>query len=244
MTKCSFWLFVFRNAPGSAYSAPNPVGTENIAATSVPVKSKSRSGTLIPVILPPSASFTPHGSPSVVLKSRLLLALCTILHAIWKSPNKSANAPFSTFHSRWRPIFHTEKRDRRHDMRTTRQWHARIKIPISWDWFFIRLWTVRRYAAFMQKNTWYTYIYANHPHRFGLKLQPVCQPEVLFSDFLTAKEVIIPIFATYHILYSPRKTVERSKKGNQAPKQTVAWKCPMICYETSHIFLHFFYYFV
>lgn len=67
-----------------------------------------------------------------------------------------------------------------------------------------------------------TYIYANHPHRFGLKLQPVCQPEVLFSDFLTAKEVIIPIFATYHILYSPRKTVERSKKGNQAPKQTVA----------------------
>lgn len=31
-----------------------------------------------------------------------------------------------------------------------------------------------------------------------------------------------PYFATYHILYSPRKTVERSKKGNQAPKQTVA----------------------
>lgn len=243
MTKCSFWLFVFRNAPRIGYSAPNPVGTENIAAMPVPVKSKSRSGTLIPVILPPSASFAPHSPPSVFLKSPFLLSLCTILHIIGKSPNKSANAPFSTFHSHWRPIFHTEKRNHCHDMRTTLQWHARIKIPFSWDWFFTRLRTAYRYTAFMQKGTWYTYIYAKHPCRTSLKLEPVCQPEGLSGYFLIAKEVIIPIFATYHILYSPRKTVKGSKEGNQAPKQTVAWKCPMICYETSHIVLQIFYYF-
>lgn len=201
MTKCSFWLFVFRNAPRIGYSAPNPVGTENIAAMPVPVKSKSRSGAPIPVILPPSASFAPHGPPSVLIKNPFLLALCAIFHVIGKSPNKSANAPFSTFHSHWRPIFHTEKRNHCHDMRTTRQWHARIKIPFSWDWFFTRLRTAYRYAAFMQKNTWYTYIYANHPHRFGLKLQPGCQPESLSGYFLTEKEVIIPIFVTHHILY-------------------------------------------
>lgn len=152
MTKCSFWLFVFRNAPRIGYSVPNPVGTENIAATPVSVKSKSRSGAPIPVILPPSASFAPHSPPSVFLKSPLLLALCTILHAIGKSPNKFTNAPFSTFHSHWRPIFHTEKRNHCHDMRTTLQWHARIKIPFSWDWFFTRLRTAYRYTAFMQKK--------------------------------------------------------------------------------------------
>ena len=201
MTKCSFWLFVFRNAPRIGYSAPNPVGTENIAATRIPVKSKIQSGAPIPVILPPSASFAPHSPPSVFLKSPFLLSLCTLLHVIGKSPNKFTNAPFSTFHSHWRPIFHTEKRNHCHDMRTTLQWHARIKIPFSWDWFFTRLRTAYRYAAFMQKNTWYTYIYANHPHRFGLKLQPGCQPESLSGYFLTEKEVIIPIFVTHHILY-------------------------------------------
>lgn len=199
MTKCSFWLFVFRNALRIGYSVPNPVGTENIAAMPVPVKSKSRSDALIPVILPPSASFAPHGPPSVLIKNPFLLALCTLLHVIGKSPNKFTNAPFSTFHSHWRPIFHTEKRNHCHDMRTTRQWHARIKIPFSWDWFFTRLRTAYRYAAFMQKNTWYTYIYANHPHRFGLKLQPGCQSEGLSGYFLIAKEVIIPIFC--HLPY-------------------------------------------
>lgn len=76
--------FVFRNAPRIGYSAPNPVGTENIAATRIPVKSKIQSGAPIPVILPPSASFAPHSPPSVFLKSPFLLSLCTLLHVIGK----------------------------------------------------------------------------------------------------------------------------------------------------------------
>ena len=135
------------------------------------------------------------------LKARFCFRFVRSFMSSEKSPNKFTNAPFSTFHSHWRPIFHTEKRNHCHDMRTTLQWHARIKIPFSWDWFFTRLRTAYRYAAFMQKNTWYTYIYANHPHRFGLKLQPGCQPESLSGYFLTEKEVIIPIFVTHHILY-------------------------------------------
>lgn len=184
MTKCSFWLFVFRNAPRIGYSAPNPVGTENIAAMPVPVKSKSRSGAPFPVILPPSASFAPHSPPSVFLKSPFLLALCAIFHVIGKSPNKSVNAPFSTFHSRWRPIFHTKKRDRSHDMRTTRQWHARIKIPFSWDWFFIRLWTVRRYAAFYaKKHLIYVYL-----------CKPSSQIRAEVSTCLSARRLIRLLF--------------------------------------------------